>query len=199
MNADRRPHRFGRRRLSGHGWTAYCAAALLCCALAVTAEPPSQPSGAGEMPRPLRLIQPAATSGLDPHLMDTKGGHSVLINIFDALIEIDAAGQPQPGLARVWRQEDPRRWIFELQPNVSFHDDKPLTAKDVVASLRRAKEHPRSQVASYAAAIDSVQADGETRVKITTRHPTPTLLLNLSNLRIVPSGSPEAIEHPIGS
>lgn len=185
--SDRR-HRLGRRA------RAWCAAGLLACAHAGGAEPP-----ADEAAQTLRLIQPAATNGLDPHLMDTLAGHSVLINLFEALVETDSTGRVRPGLARSWQQKDALRWVFHLQPGVRFHDGRPLGAGDVVASLERAKNHARSQVSSYAAAIDDVRSTGETSLEIKTRHPTPTLLLDLAHVRIVPADSPLEIEHPVGT
>ncbi|MEM1180828.1 MAG: ABC transporter substrate-binding protein [Acidobacteriota bacterium] len=171
--------------------------------LSVAALPPVAAASPAEPEKPekppLRLVQPGAPNGLDPHLMDTIVGHSVLMNLFDGLVELDPEGRIRPALATDWESLDENRWRFQLRSGVRFHNGQPLRATDVVASLERAKDHPRSQLASYVAAIETVRATGDGAIEIMTRHPTPTLLLNLTNVRIVPAGAPSTIEHPVGT
>ncbi|WP_037228175.1 ABC transporter substrate-binding protein [Roseobacter sp. GAI101] len=56
--------------------------------------------------------------------------------IFDTLTEIAADGTLRGELATDWEgSEDGRVWQFDLRQDVVFHDARPLTAKDVAASL----------------------------------------------------------------
>jgi peptide/nickel transport system substrate-binding protein len=56
--------------------------------------------------------------------------------IYENLIRLDDRGAPQPQLAARWEtQNGYRRWQFWLQPGIRFHDDAPLDAAAVVASL----------------------------------------------------------------
>jgi peptide/nickel transport system substrate-binding protein len=52
--------------------------------------------------------------------------------VYDGLIEIDAALQPQPKVAKMWEVSDDGLEItFHLQEGIKFHDGVELTAKDV--------------------------------------------------------------------
>ena len=56
--------------------------------------------------------------------------------IFDTLTEIAADGTLRGELATSWRgSADGGVWEFDLRDDVQFHDGRPMTAKDVVASL----------------------------------------------------------------
>lgn len=66
--------------------------------------------------------------------------------IFEGLVELDAAGQLRPALAVEWKTDDYRTWRFRLRPNVYFHPSpcfrrpegtRPLEAADVQASFER--------------------------------------------------------------
>jgi peptide/nickel transport system substrate-binding protein len=56
--------------------------------------------------------------------------------VFDTLTEVAADGTLRPELALDWRaSEDGRIWIFDLRPDVRFHDGQPFTSADAAASL----------------------------------------------------------------
>jgi len=56
--------------------------------------------------------------------------------VFDTLTEIAADGTLRGELAADWEvSEDGRVWQFDLRQDVRFHDSRPMTAKDVAASL----------------------------------------------------------------
>jgi len=81
--------------------------------------------------------------------------------IFDSLTEIAADGALRGELATGWQgSADGRVWQFDLRQDVSFHDGRPLTAQDVVASL----DLP-----------GTIAADGLHRVRITLDTPAPDL------------------------
>ena len=81
--------------------------------------------------------------------------------IFDTLTEIAADGTLRGELATGWQgSADGRVWLFDLREDVAFHDGRPLTASDVVASL----DLP-----------GTVAADGLHRVSITLDTPAPDL------------------------
>jgi ABC-type transport system substrate-binding protein len=78
---------------------------------------------------------------LDPAL--THGGpDSALGHIFSGLVTLDPTLQVQPELAAGWDvSADGRIYTFYLRRNAQFHDDRSVTAQDVVASWERAA-HP---------------------------------------------------------
>jgi ABC-type transport system substrate-binding protein len=58
---------------------------------------------------------------------------------FETLTQLDAQGRVRPRLATSWRADPAKRiWHFRLRL-ASFHDDTPVTAADVVASLKMAE------------------------------------------------------------
>lgn len=72
--------------------------------------------------------------------------------VFDTLTEIAADGTLRGELATGWTpSSDARIWTFDLRQDVVFHDGKPFTAADVVASAQgfeggRVRETGRHQV-----------------------------------------------------
>ncbi|KIN65703.1 Peptide/opine/nickel uptake family ABC transporter, periplasmic substrate-binding protein [Sulfitobacter noctilucae] len=73
---------------------------------------------------------------------DTWGqGHGLFMQVarqglvFDTLTEVAADGTLRPELAIGWTSSvDATVWTFDLRKDVTFHDGKPFTAADVVAS-----------------------------------------------------------------
>ncbi|MFJ7159392.1 ABC transporter substrate-binding protein [Streptomyces sp. NPDC101118] len=63
--------------------------------------------------------------------------NTVLANVCEQLLRVTPEGRIEPGLATGFRQTDPRTVVFTLRPGVKFHDGTPMTADDVVASLKR--------------------------------------------------------------
>ena len=87
---------------------------------------------------------------------------------------------------------------FHLRRGVRFHDGRELTAEDV-GSFERARHLPKSNVGGYLVSIDRVRAVDRHTVEVTTTQPFPVLLNKLAFILIVPAGSPEEIDHPIGT
>jgi len=58
--------------------------------------------------------------------------------IYDVLLTTDSKLNPQPQMAESWHSSDDKlTWTFTLRPGLAFHDGTPVTAEDVVASIRR--------------------------------------------------------------
>ncbi len=89
--------------------------------------------------------------------------------VFEKLTEIGPNGELMPQLARSWSADpEAKVWTFELEPGVTFHDGKPLTAADVAYSFRRVgAEATASPGSVFAKNIADVAADGDEKVRIT--------------------------------
>jgi peptide/nickel transport system substrate-binding protein len=62
----------------------------------------------------------------------------VLLALYDTLVRLDDAGNPQPGLATSWRANaDLTAYTFELRQDVKFHDGSDLTADVVKRNIER--------------------------------------------------------------
>lgn len=151
--------------------------------------------------RPVVVAQQSQPSTFDPHFANETVVSSTLSNVVEGLVRFSPQLELQPALATRWVQENPTTWRFELRPGVVFHNGKPLSARDVIASLRRAKDHPRSQLKHMVRDLVEVRAEGTGTVVLRTEGPAPTLLRRLVFVRIVPEehAGEEEIAVPIGT
>jgi peptide/nickel transport system substrate-binding protein len=86
----------------------------------------------------LRAVMHADLQSLDP-IVTTIGivqRHALMV--YDFLFGRDADGTPQPQMVDQWQtSDDGLDWEFTLRDGLVFHDGAPVTANDVVVSLRR--------------------------------------------------------------
>ncbi|HAR53175.1 MAG TPA: peptide ABC transporter substrate-binding protein, partial [Roseovarius nubinhibens] len=84
------------------------------------------------------------------------------------LTEIDTQSNVTPSLAESWEASpDARQWRFTLRKGAEFHNGKPLTAEDVVASINYHRgEESKSAGAPLVAGIENIQADGSGTVVV---------------------------------
>lgn len=150
--------------------------AVFCMLLATTA--------AGAQEQPLRVVAPFEILGLEP----AQSGHIFLrMDVAETLVSFDRQGVAVPALAQSWTlSEDRKVWRFTLRGHARFHDDTPVTAEAVVASLERAraKGGVLGQVAVSAIAAE----DG--MIVIRTQEPfapLPAFLANYSSVILAPS------------
>jgi peptide/nickel transport system substrate-binding protein len=125
---------------------------------------------------------------LDPHAHDDSVTGSVLSGVYECLVSLSPGRTVQPALARRWTTPDDLTWRFWLTPDVLFHDGSPLTAEEVVASVRRARFSAGSALATYLEAVEEVRIvpGDEAVVEIVTSAPFPLLLTRLAMVAIVP-------------
>ena len=58
--------------------------------------------------------------------------------VFDTLYEVDDALRAQPQMVEGHAiEDDGKTWVMTLRPGLTFHDNEPVLARDVTASLRR--------------------------------------------------------------
>ncbi len=58
--------------------------------------------------------------------------------IYDTLFGTDENGKIKPQMVESWTESpDKRLWTFKLRKGLEFHDGKPVTGEDVIASLQR--------------------------------------------------------------
>ena len=149
--------------------------------------------------RPLHIALPAEPVALDPHLHLDLVAASVLSNIYEGLVGFDAEMSLRPALASSWESPDDLTWVFRLREDVFFHDGRRLTARDVLASFDRVRNHPQSQQESILVAVDSWRAQDPETVEVRTRLPYPILLNKLAQVMIGPADSPDLITTPVGT
>ncbi len=109
--------------------------ALICTLLFLL---PALPASAGHGLDALTVgIVAADDMVLSPLTIRERDPLNILALVYEGLVTLDDDEIPQPCLAASWDapQGSSNRWIFHLRPDVTFHNGKPLTAQDVVATL----------------------------------------------------------------
>jgi peptide/nickel transport system substrate-binding protein len=148
---------------------------------------------------PLRVGLYAEPFSRDPHLVREYLTFGVLASVYEGLVDLDRNLAPFARLAESWQSPDKRTWVFRIRQGVRFHDGRPLTSRDVVFSLERARSLPRSGYAGYLASIDTVRSLDPHTIEVRTREPAGVLLQKLALVLIVPDGSPDEIREAVGT
>ncbi len=119
-------------------------------------------------------------AGWNPYADSTAQMYMIWCQIYGCLGTFDTTkGEYQPMLAESWETEksDPRIWLFHLRHGLKRqHDGKELTAEDVVHSIERTKNDPRTAQANNVHPIAKAEAVDKYTVKVTTTQPTAPLL-----------------------
>jgi peptide/nickel transport system substrate-binding protein len=123
----------------------------------------------------------AEPPSLDPHLSPAFLTSRVTELVYNGLVRYNAAFEVEPDLAARWTiSEDLLTYTFELQPNVKFHNGRPLTADDVVYSFERMLNEPNSNRKDLLGSVDKVAAADERNVTFTLKQPYVPFLANLA-------------------
>jgi len=114
--------------------------------------------------RILRIVPNADLQTLDP--INTTAGvvQSHAHMIYDQLFCRDAEQRPQPQMVGAYSvSADALAWRFTLRDGLAFHDGAPVTATDVVASLRRwgARDPHGRQIMAITTGL-TAEPDGKT-------------------------------------
>ena len=101
-----------------------------------------RPRGASAQGQPkrggtLRVAIVDKPVNMDPGYAQLYSSLQVYQNVYNKLIYVDETGQFVPGLAKAWKQENDKTWLFDLVDNAIFHNGEPFTAKDVAFTFAR--------------------------------------------------------------
>ena len=138
-----------------------------------------QPASAGT----LRWGAQRDIGSMDPDSFGDTFTLAFLNHVYEGLVRYDANLKVEPALAISWELISPAVWRFHLRPGVKFHDGAPLTADDVVISLKRATDDNSPLKGNLAAFKDAKAVDPLT-VDVTLIGPYPLLLNDLTNIFI---------------
>jgi peptide/nickel transport system substrate-binding protein len=132
----------------------------------------------------LRWASAIAGLTFDPHAFNHTPTTAQNMQVYEPLVDFDSDHSIRPGLAVAWRLVNPTTWEFELRQGVRFHDDTPLTAEDVVFSLRRALSS-KSELAQGVQSVGVVEAEGDHVVRVRSIEPNPILPEQLFTIGIM--------------
>jgi peptide/nickel transport system substrate-binding protein len=128
-------------------------------------------------------------NSLDPQFSDLGNDVATAENMFESMIEFDAALRIHPSLAVSWTLLDPLTWEIKLRPGVVFHDGTKFTGDDVAFSLQRARDVPNSPgpLASFVRPVKQTEIVDPLTLRIHTDQPTPLLMDLIGRIFIVPA------------
>lgn len=126
-----------------------------------------------------------STDSLDPHRGYTQTTSVVLHATYQTLVTFpdDSAAEILPELATDWTiSEDGLQYTFTLNPDAVFSSGNPVTAEDVVFSVKRLNNVAGSPSFLYgAASVADVVANEDGTVTFTLSAPNPAFLAYLAN------------------
>jgi peptide/nickel transport system substrate-binding protein len=138
----------------------------------------------------LTVAVPDAIDGWKPDSAVQVSTYQLIREVEAPLLEVSADGQKiAPGLAASWTYDASRTALtLRLQPGAAFSDGAPVTAADVVFSVKQWMSGPQYG-ALYSAFIKGATAKGGDKVVITLTAPSSALLgmLTWSNSAVFPA------------
>ena len=106
-------------------------ATLIACAVATTVH-------AQASRQVLRTVPHSNLAILDPIWTTAYMSRNHGYMIYDTLFGTDEKNQIKPQMVDSWTESpDHRLWTFKLRKGLEFHDGKPVTGEDVIASIAR--------------------------------------------------------------
>ncbi|MEU8877380.1 ABC transporter substrate-binding protein [Streptomyces javensis] len=165
--------------------------------------------GGGGAPRRGGRLRAAFAGGgasetLDPHLANLFADAARAKALYDKLADYGADLSARPRLAEKWEPNKTLdRWRITLR-RATFHDGRPVTAKDVLHSYRRIadpKKAFRAKASLEPIDLDASRATGDRGIEFVLKRPTAEFpnVLAAFGAYIVPEDATDFDKKPIGS
>ncbi|WP_432048021.1 ABC transporter substrate-binding protein [Streptomyces asiaticus] len=145
-----------------------------------------------------------ASETLDPHLANLFSDVARAKALYDKLADYGSDLSAQPRLAEKWEANKTLdRWQVTLR-RATFHDGRPVTAKDVLHSYRRIADPTkafRAKASLEPIDLDASRATGERGIEFVLKRPTAEFpnILAAFGAYIVPEEATDFDKKPIGS
>ena len=169
-------------------------------------------------PSGLDYFLSADPASLDPAVSSDVQSGEVIALLFDNLVQLDPEAQLQPGLATRWEADRSGAvYTFHLRKGASFHDGRPIGAREVRASILRAldpssksgRQWPlfpikgaRAYAEGQARRVEGIEVPDDSTIVFTLTEPLNVFpkLLAMPVAAVAPSPTPEDFDqHPVGS
>ncbi|MDX3733210.1 ABC transporter substrate-binding protein [Streptomyces caniscabiei] len=177
MHDERFPGLRRRGFLAATGAATLGALALTACGADGTDSAPSGDDGAPKRGGRLRaaFAGGGASETLDPHLANLFADVARAKALYDKLADYGADLSARPRLATKWESNKTLdRWQVTLR-EATFHDGRPVTAKDVLYSYRRIADPEkafRAKASLEPIDLDASRATGERSIEFVLKRPT---------------------------
>ncbi|MFG2882738.1 ABC transporter substrate-binding protein [Streptomyces sp. NPDC048297] len=180
------PPRTSRRKRVPTGRRTAATAVLSCVALLAACSGPPKSGAGASADFTLSRQTPRAKGDIDsftwatyaePPTLDYTVAfdypqNTILSNVCESLMRWTPALKTEPGLARKATNPDPTTWVYDLRPNVRFHNGGVMTADDVVFSLDRQRDpHNAAAWAQVFNNVASVTKTGPLQVTVELKRP----------------------------
>lgn len=184
--------------LAGAGLGAGLTLAACSSSSSSTSGPAGQPRRGGTLR--VGALGKASAITRDPHGVLTNESDFLITSlVYDALTVPGQGRTVAPRLAGQWEADaEQRRWKFTIAENARFHDGAPVTADDVVWSLRRLRA-AKSGATKVPVDPDTIVADGARGVVLTSAQPNSQLPLLLRMVTFVLKKDTAVIEGAPGT
>ena len=121
----------------------------------------------GGKPGVLRLGYSTGPSSLDPARATSGGDRAFLLQVYDRLVRLTNAAEPQPMLATKWEfTADGAGLVLTLRQGVKFHDGTPFDAQAVKANIDRYRDMQGSTQRAVLGAVTEVRVLDASRVEL---------------------------------
>jgi peptide/nickel transport system substrate-binding protein len=105
------------------------------------------------------------------HEWNTYNG-AIMSLVQEGLLSFDDKLALAPAVAESWQQVDPVTYKYKLRTGVTFQDGSPLTADDVVYTMKwNMNPDSRSQLSAFYTGVKSIEATGDHEVTVTLEKP----------------------------
>jgi peptide/nickel transport system substrate-binding protein len=159
--------------------------------------------GANRAPGDVVFVVESNPANLDPRFATDGTTQRIDRLIFNGLVVRDAQMNLRGDLAESWEMPDQLTYVFRLKRGVRFHDGRPLTSKDVKATIEYMMDPAnRSPKRGSFSMIDSIEASDAETVTFHLKEPYASFLWNMerSAVGIVPAGAGmELAAKPVGT
>lgn len=192
-----------RRNLSRRGFVQGSGAliSLAATGLSTRHAAAQQPQSGGHLK--LGISGGASADTLDPALASATVAFTIAHTWGDTLVESDPkTGAALPGLAESWSPSAGAKvWTFKIRKGVTFHDGKPMSVADVVATLKRhADEKSQSGALGLLGSIERIEEKaGDLVITSSEGNADLPLLLTDYHLQIQPNGGLDDPNAAIGT
>ena len=119
----------------------------------------------------LKIVDPIWTTAY----MSRNYGYMV----YDTLFAMNTKGEIKPQMVQEYKvSDDGKTYDFTLRSGLKFHDDKPVTSADVIASIKRwgSKDSMGQKMMSF---VKEIKATGDTTFQFVLNEPTGLVILAL--------------------
>ena len=138
----------------------------------------------------LRLGSSSSIDSLNPFVAINQDAYSTFEYIYPELVQYNSKMQFAPDFATSWKQSaDGKVWTFKTQPNATWSDGKPMTAKDAAWTYSTILKFAKTTAGNQAATLTNLKsaaAPDDTTLVLTYSVPVANVLSNLEQLEILP-------------